>query len=68
MNNTKVLIAIATYKEAENIKNLISEINYNNLVYMERSKKLGLGTAHKLSIFYAIKFNYNFLVTMGSYE
>ena len=55
-------------KEAENIKNLISEINYNNLVYMERSKKLGLGTAHKLSIFYAIKFNYNFLVTMGSYE
>ena len=55
-------------KEAETIKNLISEINYNNLIYMERSKKLGAATAHKLPIFYVIKFNYNFLVTMGSYE
>ena len=26
MNNSKVLIAIATYKEAENIKKLINEI------------------------------------------
>ena len=79
MNNSKVLIAIATYKEAENIKKLINEINlyspsstiliindnsndqtkeiiekinYNNLVYLERPKKLGLGTAHKLSIFF----------------
>ena len=93
MDNTKVLIAIATYKEAENLKNLINEIklhspsstiliindnsndgtreiikkiDYNNLVYLERPKKLGLVTAHKLSIFYAIKFNYDLLVTMGA--
>ena len=30
MNNTKVLIAIAAYKEAENIKNLISEIKLHS--------------------------------------
>ena len=33
---------------------------------MERPKKLGLGTAHKLSIFYAIKFNYDFLLTIDA--
>lgn len=27
---------------------------------------MGLGTAHKLSIFYAIKYNYNFLLTMDA--
>ncbi len=93
MSNSKVLIAISTYREAENIENLISKIkNYSpysniliindysddqtkeiinkisdsNLVYLERPKKLGLGTAHKLSIFYAIKFNYDFLLTMDA--
>ena len=93
MKKAKVLIALATYKEAENIKNLVSKIksespsstiliindNSNDgtkeivekitikdLVYLERPKKLGLGTAHKLSIFYAIKFNYDFLITMDA--
>ena len=88
-----ILIAIATYKESENIVNLIHEIrrfdknskilvindfsNDNtkekvnnlkdlNLDFIERPKKLGLGTAHKLSIFYAIKNNYDFLVTMDA--
>ena len=93
MKNTKVLIAVAAYKEAENLKSLINEIklhspsstiliindssndgtreiiekiDYNNLVYLERPKRLGLGTAHKLSIFYAIKFNYDFLLTIDA--
>ena len=84
--NKKILISIATYKESENIENLIHEIrrfddnskilvindfsNDNtkeivnslkdpNLDFIERPKKLGLGTAHKLSIFYAIKNNPN---------
>ena len=91
--NKKILISIATYKESENIENLIHEIRkfdnnskilvindfsndntkeiVNNLKdpyldFIERPKKLGLGTAHKLSIFYAIKNNYDFLVTMDA--
>ncbi len=91
--NKKILISIATYKESENIENLIREIRrfdnnskiliindfsddntkeiVNNLKdlnldFIERPKKLGLGTAHKLSIFYAIKNNYDFLVTMDA--
>ena len=90
-DNKKILIAIATYKEAENLKNLIKEIrkfsqnlkiliindfsgdktqellknlNDKNLELIERPKKLGLGTAHKLSIFYSIKFEYDYLITM----
>ncbi len=93
MKNMKILIAISTYKERENIEELIAKINLvspsstiliindnsndgtkeaiqkisnKNLIYLERPKKLGLGTAHKLSIFYAIKFNYDFLVTMDA--
>ena len=93
MENTKVLIALSTYKESENIEELIDKINLEspsstilvindnsndgtkeiiqkidnkNLIYLERPKKLGLGTAHKLSIFYAIKFNFDFLVTMDA--
>ena len=92
-DNKKILIAIATYREAENLKNLIKEIrkfnqnlkiliindfsddrtqellknlNDKNLELIERPKKLGLGTAHKLSIFYSIKFDYDYLVTMDA--
>jgi len=36
------------------------------LDFIERPKKLGLGTAHKLSIFYAIKNDYDYLVTMDA--
>ena len=93
MKNEKLLIAISTYKEVDNLKNIINKIkdfspsstiliindNSNdgtkelidkikpkNLVYIERPKKLGLGTAHKLSIFYAIKHNYDYLLTMDA--
>ena len=92
-NIEKVLISLSTYKEAENIENLIKKIreydnfskiliindfsddktkelikniNDKNLDFIERPKKLGLGTAHKLSIFYAIKYNYNYLLTMDA--
>ncbi len=93
MNNSNILIAIATYKEAENIKDLIKEIrkisksikiliindysgdntyeiiknlNDRDVIFLERPKKLGLGTAHKLSMFFAIKFKYDYLVTMDA--
>ena len=92
-NIEKVLISLSTYKEAENIENLIKKIreydnfskiliindfsddktkelikniNDKNLDFIERPKKLGLGTAHKLSIFYAIKHDYDYLVTMDA--
>lgn len=91
MDNSNTLISIATYKESENIVELISQIRINNptikiliindnsndstreiiqklndknLFFLERPSKLGLGTAHKLSMFFAIKYNYSFLLTM----
>ena len=93
MKNSNILIAIATYKEAENIVKLIQQIRIyyseikilvindfsndgtrealdklkdKNLIFLERPTKLGLGTAHKLSIFYAIKFQYDYLLTMDA--
>ena len=93
MNNSNILISIATFKEAENIVNLINKIrkkysttkiliindfsedntkkliekiNDQNLIYIERPKKLGLGTAHKLSIFYAIKNDFDYLLTLDA--
>ena len=36
-------------------KIFLRKLNDENLFYLERPKKLGLGTAHKLSIFFAIK-------------
>ena len=92
-NNKRVLISIATYKEAENIQNLVTKIrefdnntkiliindysndktkelldllNDKNLELIERPSKLGLGTAHKLSIFYSIKHNFDYLITMDA--
>ena len=47
-------------------KELLEKINDKNLDLIERPKKLGLGTAHKLSMFYAIKNNYDFLITMDA--
>ena len=91
--NKEILIALSTYREAENIENLIKKIrsyaqnikiliindfsgdntkelieklNDKNLYLIERPKKLGLGTAHKLSIFYSIKFNFDYLITMDA--
>lgn len=92
-NKKKFLIAIPTYKESENIKKLIIEINnlhpdfdiliindfsndniketidslkIDNIHFIERPRKLGLGTAHKLGLFYAIKKEYDFVITMDA--
>ncbi len=93
MDKSNILFAIATYREAENIVNLVkeirkiypttkvlvindksddktsnilNEINDKNLIYLERPKKMGLGTAHKLSMFYAIKNNFDYLLTLDA--
>ena len=62
--NTKILI-INDFSD-DNTVEIINKIKDKNIEIIERKKKLGLGTAHLLSIFYAIKFNYNFLLTMDA--
>ncbi len=63
-DNSKILI-INDFSN-DGTRELVTNLNDKNLDFIERPKKLGLGTAHKLSIFYAIKNNYDFLVTMDS--
>jgi len=40
--------------------------NFQNLFLIKREKKLGLDTAHKLAYSYALKNNYNYLITMDA--
>ena len=61
---TKILII--NDNSNDNTSDLIKETNDKNLIYLERPKKLGLGTAHKLSMFYAIKYNYEYLLTLDA--
>ena len=48
-------ILIINDNSDDGTRELIQKIADDKIVYIERPKKLGLGTAHKLSIFYAIK-------------
>ena len=64
MNDLEILII--NDNSNDNTKNLLKELNDRNIFYLERPKKLGLGTAHKLSIFFAIKNDYDFLITMDA--
>ena len=57
-------ILIINDNSNDGTKEIIEKNNFKNLVYLERPKKLGLGTAHKLSIFYAIKFVNVFLMNL----
>tara|TARA_Y100001970_G_scaffold222445_1_gene273584 strand:+ start:4273 stop:5109 length:837 start_codon:yes stop_codon:yes gene_type:complete len=43
---------------------IIEKINNKKIKYIERPFKMGLGTAHKLSMLFAIKNHYNYLITM----
>ena len=61
-----ITILIINDNSNDNTKNLLRKLNDENLFYLERPKKLGLGTAHKLSIFFAIKNDYDFLITMDA--
>ncbi len=62
--NTKILV-INDFS-GDDTAEIIDKIKDNNIEIIERKKKLGLGTAHLLSIFYAIKYKYNFLLTMDA--
>ncbi len=63
-NKSKILV-INDFSD-DKTKELLNDLNDQNFDFIERPKKLGLGTAHKLSIFYAIKNNYDYLVTMDA--
>ena len=62
--NNKILII--NDESNDNIEKIINEKNDKNIILIQRPYKLGLGTAHKLSLIYAIKNNYDFLVTMDA--
>ena len=62
----EITILIINDKSNDNTKNSIDNLNDQKIIYLERPEKLGLGTAHKLSIFFAIKNNYEFLITMDA--
>ena len=48
----------------DNTSNIIRNIKNKKINYIERPFKMGLGTAHKLSMLFAIKNHYNYLITM----
>lgn len=90
----KFLISVCTFKESENIKNLITEIkkyhkdiniliidDFSNdnikeeleefiknkeIIFLQRKEKLGLGSAHKLSLIYATKNSYDFVLSLDA--
>ena len=61
-----IKILIINDESYDNTEKLIQEKNDENITIIQRPKKLGLGTAHKLSLIYAIKNNYEYLVTMDA--
>ncbi len=61
-----IKILIVNDESYDNTEKLIQEKNDENITIIQRPKKLGLGTAHKLSLIYAIKNNYEYLVTMDA--
>ena len=63
-NETKILI-INDFS-SDNTIEAVNSLEDKNIEIIERPKKLGLGTAHLLSIFYAIKNKYDFLLTMDA--
>ena len=61
-----IKILIIDDKSDDNTKKLIEDKKDKNIIFIQRPKKMGLGTAHKLSLIYAIKNEYEFLVTMDA--
>ena len=61
-----IKILIINDESYDNTEKLIQEKNDENITIIQSPKKLGLGTAHKLSLVFAIKNNYDFLITMDA--
>ena len=50
----------------DNTKKILKDINDEKVFLIERPAKLGLGSAHKLSLIYSIKKNYDFIISMDA--
>ena len=50
----------------DNTKKILKDINDKKVFLIERPAKLGLGSAHKLSLIYSIKKNYDFIISMDA--
>ena len=64
INYPTIKILIINDNSNDNTQEIIQKLEDKNLIFLERPSKLGLGTAHKLSMFYAIKYQYSYLLTM----
>ena len=59
-----IKILIINDNSKDDTQKVIQKLEDKDLIFLERPSKLGLGTAHKLSMFYAIKYHYSYLLTM----
>lgn len=59
-------ILIVNDSSEDNTKEILKDINDKKVFLIERPAKLGLGSAHKLSLIYSIKKNYDFIISMDA--
>ena len=59
-------ILIVNDSPNDNTNKIIKELNDKKIFLIERRAKLGLGSAHKLSLIFSIKKNYDFVISMDA--
>lgn len=64
-NNCDILV-LDDFSDNITKKLLLKFINNKQIFFLQRKKKFGLGSAHKLSLIYSIKNNYDFLISLDA--
>lgn len=59
-------ILVVNDSSGDNTNRILKNINDKKVFLIERPAKLGLGSAHKLSLIYSIKKNYDFILSMDA--
>ena len=59
-------ILVVNDSSEDNTNKILKDINDKKTFLIERPTKLGLGSAHKLSLIYSIKKNYDFVLSMDA--
>ena len=59
-------ILVVNDSSEDNTNKILKDINDKKAFLIERPAKLGLGSAHKLSLIYSIKKNYDFVLSMDA--
>ena len=59
-------ILVVNDSSEDNTNKILTDINDKKAFLIERPAKLGLGSAHKLSLIYSIKKNYDFVLSMDA--